>query len=126
MQPTPLPTANTRTTCGFFQAAPHLNQDGHMSNPPDCLDPGDPVFTGPFHNLPPLDLWQQLATSHNGELRPGEEIRASAQAWLRTVLEEAHIELGEYDQVVIAVLAQDCITTVQVVGGWVSRAHSMP
>ena len=49
-------------------------------------------------------------------------VRALSRAWLRTKLERAGVELGDYDQAVIAFVAED-VTTVQVIAGWIRRAH---
>jgi hypothetical protein len=80
------------------------------------------VFPGPFHGLPPLDLWRLFTALPDGGFRSGDDVRALSQAWLRTMLERAGLELGDYDQAVITFLAED-VTTVQVIAGWIRRAH---
>ena len=82
------------------------------------------VSSGPFHDLPPLDLWQQIAPLPDGKFRSGDEVRAAAQTWLRATLEDADVELGDYDQEVVALLAKECTSTVQVVAGWIKRARA--
>jgi hypothetical protein len=94
-----------------------------MSAAPDYPDADHAVFSGPFHGLPPLDLWRLLAALPDGEFRSGGDVRESSQAWLRTMLERAGVELGDYDQAVVTFLAGDCVTTVQVIAGWIRRAH---
>jgi hypothetical protein len=88
----------------------------------DYLDADNVVFSGPFHGLPPLDLWRLFTPLPDGGFRSGDDVRALARAWLRTILERAGVGLGDYDQAVIAFLAED-VTTVQVIAGWIRRAH---
>jgi hypothetical protein len=93
-----------------------------MSATRDCLDADNAVFSGPFHGLPPLDLWRLFTALPDGGFRSGDDVRTYSQAWLQTTLEKAGVELGDYDQAVITFLADD-VTTVQVIAGWIRRAH---
>ncbi|MBV9919710.1 MAG: hypothetical protein JOY78_02485 [Pseudonocardia sp.] len=93
-----------------------------MSATPDYPDADHAVFSGPFHGLPPLDLWRLFTALPDGGFRSGDDVRTSSEAWLRTMLEKAGVELSDYDQAVIAFLAED-VTTVQVIAGWIRRAH---
>jgi hypothetical protein len=93
-----------------------------MSATREYLDADDAVFAGPFHGLPPLDLWRLFTALPDGGFRSGDDVRTSSQAWLQTMLEKAGVELGDYDKAVIAFLAED-VTTVQVITGWIRRAH---
>ena len=80
----------------------------------------DAVPVGPFREMPPLDLLRLL--SANG-VRPGSTVRARGREWLACALEEAGVVLGDYDRDVVALLADDCATTVQVVAGWIAQAR---
>ena len=100
-----------------------LNHSGPMSHPPEDLNIDKPVSAGPFHGLPPLDLWQRLAPLPDGKFRSGDDVRAHARAWLYSVLEDAGVELGAYDHEVVAILAKDCTSTVQVIAGWIRRTR---
>ena len=93
-----------------------------MNTTRDDPDADNAVFSGPFHGLPPLDLWRLFTALPDGGFRSGDDVRALSRAWLRTKLERAGVELGDYDQAVIAFLAED-VTTVQVIAGWIRRAH---
>lgn len=117
-------TSQHRTTCGLFSASPLPGQAPPVNSAQDNRGGGDTVSTGPFHELPPLELWQRLAPLPDGRFRSGDEVRSCAQAWLRTVLEEAGVELGDYDQAVIGIVAKDCVSTVQVIAGWIRRART--
>lgn len=64
-----------------------------------------------------------LLTGSDGSDRPGDEVRTGSEAWLTGALAAAGVALGSYDQVVIRLLAEDGWTTVQVVAGWIARAH---
>ena len=109
-------------TCDLFWALTFPNQAGRVNATRDYLDADNLVFSGPFHGLPPLDLWRLFTALPDGEFRSGNDVRALSQAWLRTILGRAGVELGDYDQAVIAFLAED-VTTVQVIAGWTRRAH---
>lgn len=56
-------------------------------------------------------------------LRRGEEVTDSSETWLLGALDAAGVVLGEYDRTAARLLAEDGWTTVQVVAGWIVRAH---
>jgi len=62
----------------------------------------------------------------NGEWRTGDEIRTGSREWLTGALNAAKVALGDYDRAVIGLLAEDGWSTVQVVAGWIARAHHGP
>ncbi len=64
-----------------------------------------------------------LCKRPDGSWRSGDEIRNGSRAWLTGALDAAGVALGEHDHVVIELLAGDGWATVQVIAGWIARAH---
>lgn len=100
----------------------------HSDGPP-VVRTGDPthrrdmVELGPFH-IPPLDLRDELQKlADDVTRRPGEAMRLASAAWLTSALEDAGVALDDADRVVVGVLAEDCVTSVQIVAGWIARAR---
>ena len=83
------------------------------------------VSVGPFTDEP-LDLLSVLCELPDGSWRTGDEIRAGSRKWLTEALSSAGVVLGEHDRFVVGLLADDGWSTVQVVAGWIARAHSRP
>lgn len=84
----------------------------------------DAVSLGPFADEP-FDLQPLLAYAPppTGSWRPGAETRWCGAHWLTGALQAAGVRLGTYDRVAVGLLADDGWTTVQVVAGWIARAH---
>jgi hypothetical protein len=81
------------------------------------------VPIGPF-SAEPMDLMAVLCKRPDGSWRSGDEIRNGSRAWLTGALDAAGVTLGEHDHVMIELLAGDGWATVQVVAGWIARAHN--
>ena len=64
-----------------------------------------------------------LCKRPDGSWRSGDEIRNGSRAWLTGALDAAGVMLGEHDHVMIDLLAGDGWTTIQVIAGWIARAH---
>jgi hypothetical protein len=80
------------------------------------------VAVGPFTDEP-LDLLPVLCELPDGSWRTGDEIRAGSREWLTAALYSTGVALGDHDRFVIGLLAEDGWPTVQVVAGWIARAH---
>lgn len=82
----------------------------------------DALSLGPFEDEP-MQMWRLVEYRADGSERPGDEIVACSTAWMLAALDAAGVELGEFDRVVAAVLAEEGWSLVQVVAGWVARAN---
>src|SRR3954467_12777900 len=95
-----------------------------MQQPSSSASPSrrEAVPIGPF-STEPMDLMAVLCKRPDGSWRSGDEIRNGSRAWLNGALSAAGVALGEHDHAMIELLAGDGWATVQVVAGWITRAH---
>ena len=78
---------------------------------------GSAIPTGPFAEAP-LELAQWVYDS------PVADVALPAQLWLRGVLRDAGVELGEHDRrVIVDVVRALDRPALQALGGWVARAN---
>lgn len=92
---------------------------GHPHSPPyrrDALD------LGPFESEP-WDLSRIARRRADGSLAVPGEPGATNAAWMVAALEDAGVDLGEFDRFVATYLAHEGWSYVQTVIGWVIRAH---
>lgn len=82
----------------------------------------DAIPVGPFENEP-FELMSIVLGGPDEPLRSGDLVTDGSETWLIGALEAAGVVLGEYDRTAVRLLAEDGWTTVQVVAGWIARAH---
>jgi hypothetical protein len=80
------------------------------------------VPVGPFDEAP-ADLMDIVTVRPDGTAIGGRDINKRTAAWLRQTLDEAGIELGDYDAEVVRVIAHEGWPLTQAVAGWILRAR---
>lgn len=106
------------------ETSPTLPTIGNDHSPPYRRDA---VELGPFGDEP-FGLYrvvQYRADGAEADAHAG-EVAGHAADWMVGALRTAGVELGDQDLYIAALLAHDGWSIVQVVAGWVARAHRTP
>lgn len=82
----------------------------------------DAIPVGPFESEP-FELMSIVLGTPEEPMPSGEQVTARSGAWLSGALDFADVNLGEYDRTAVRLLAEDGWATVQIVAGWIVRAH---